>query len=114
MPHPIPFEGQNCVIAEDQPEYIPLPALVVDPEECRVISCWELTPEEVVKVIETRQIWLSQLTFGNALQPQLLTVDRPFSFVTTDEGELQSGIWKESAGAPSTKPSLAEVIDARD
>lgn len=74
----IKFEGVNIVYAEDQPEYNPLPAFKVpnDPQG-RIICCWQLTWKERLKVLFRGQIWHHILAFNNALQPQLLEVDRP-------------------------------------
>lgn len=74
---PIEFEGQNAVYAKDQPEYIPLPVCKLDGKEGEVISCWELTEEEKAEVARTGRLWLSVWTFRQALQPLLLTVERP-------------------------------------
>lgn len=75
----IEFEGQTTVIAKEQPEYLPMPARVdrSDPE-CRVTCCWQLTPEEIKRIVETGVVWHQILTFGGPLQPQLLVVERPF------------------------------------
>lgn len=76
---PIEFEGQTVVIAKDQPQYLPLPARrVANDPEGRVTCCWQLTPEERAVVARTGQIWQQVLTFGDPLQPQILSVLRPF------------------------------------
>ncbi len=75
---PVEFEQQNIVIAKDQPEYLPLPAHVVDEPERRVISCWQLTFWERVRLLFTGRIWFTQMTFGHPLQPQLPQVRSPF------------------------------------
>lgn len=73
---PIKFEESNVVIAEDQPEYLPLPAYVDDEE---TITCWQLTWKERFKIFFTGILWFRQMNFGRSLQPQLPTVDRPFA-----------------------------------
>lgn len=72
---PIAFKEQNCVYAENQPEYLPLPARKTDGQ---VISCWGLTLRERLKVLLTGRVWYSVLTFGKPLQPQHPQVDSPF------------------------------------
>lgn len=73
---PVTFKEQNCVFAEDQPEYLPLPChKTVDGE---VVSCWKLTFRERVKLMFTGRMWWSVLTFGHPLQPQCPHVDYPF------------------------------------
>ena len=74
--HPIEFPEQNSVLAEDQPEYLPLPSHRADDGE--VISCWSLSWRERLRVLWTGRLWLRQLTFGELLQPQLLEVESPF------------------------------------
>lgn len=75
---PLNFEGANAVFGANQPEYTPLPAECVgNPETGQINTCWELSPEEIKRVQETGKIWLSVLTFGQPLQPVLLTADKP-------------------------------------
>ena len=72
---PIEFEGVNVVYGANQPEYIPLPGQRRG--ECgELLTCWELTPDEIKKIQETGKIWLSILTFGQPLQPVRLSVDK--------------------------------------
>lgn len=72
---PIEFPGSNVVFGKDQPEYKPLPALVIQDSLGSVITCWELTDEEIEELTRTKRLYLKQLTFGNPLQPLLPTVD---------------------------------------
>ena len=74
--YPIEFPEQNLVLAEDQPEYLALPAHRTDDGE--VISCWSLSWRERFRVLWTGRLWLRQLTFGELLQPQLPEVESPF------------------------------------
>lgn len=71
------FPGHNVVIAKDQPDYLPMPALAIANPEREVICCWQLSDEERAKVAETGVIWHSVWTFGKPLQPQMLAVDEP-------------------------------------
>lgn len=80
---PIEFEGMNAVFGKNQPEYRPLPAEVRGKSR-EVVTCWELSPEELKKVQETGRIWVSILTFGHPYQPTLLDVEKPAPF---DENE---------------------------
>lgn len=70
---PIKFEGHNVVYAENQPEYNPLPAFKA--ENGTIVTCWELTNEDFERIVETRRIYLSVMTFNNPLQPIYLTTD---------------------------------------
>ena len=70
---PIKFEGHNVVYAENHPEYNPLPAFKA--ENGTIVTCWELTKEDFERIVETRRIYLSVMTFNNHLQPVYLTTD---------------------------------------
>lgn len=72
---PVRFPEQTQIWAEDQPPYLPLPAYVNERES---ISCWGLSWRERLKVFFTGRLWLRQCNYGQPLQPQALTVDRPF------------------------------------
>ena len=69
-------EEKEVVYAKDQPQYLPLPA-VVKGQEGRVITHWKLSWKERFRVLFYGSLWLQQLTFGSALQPQLPTVEEP-------------------------------------
>ena len=71
------FPEQTVVFAKDQPEYFPLPAYMHNDVDGRITCCWELSWGEVIKLIFTRKIWHTVLTFYGRLQPQLLEVDKP-------------------------------------
>lgn len=73
---PTEFDGHNIVYAKDQPQYLPLPAHVSDYDGV-VTSCWHLTLRERLKMLLTGRLWLQQMAFGQALQPQRPSVDRP-------------------------------------
>ena len=73
---PIKFPGQNVILGENQPEYEPLPALVVpNDERGTIITCWELTDAEIELLVKTKRFYLSQYTFNSPLQPILLVVE---------------------------------------
>lgn len=72
---PTKFKQSNVVFAEDQPEYLPLPAY--KDNNGLVISCWSFTLRERIKVLFTGRIWWSVLTFNRPLQPQMPSVDLP-------------------------------------
>ena len=75
---PLNFDGSNIVFGVNQPEYEPLPAeFVGKPETGQINTCWELSPDELKQIQETGKIWVSILTFGQPLQPVLVSVDKP-------------------------------------
>lgn len=75
---PIEFEQQTVILAKDQPEYQPLPVHIGSSSEGEIISCWELSDEDIAQLTKTRKLWLSQLTFGQMFQPQLPCAYNPF------------------------------------
>lgn len=72
---PIKTKQTNIVYGEGQEDYQPLPAW--RNEEGQVVTCWELTDEEVQRIIESKKIYLMQLTFNQALQPVSLHSENP-------------------------------------
>lgn len=73
---PIKFKHQNITFAENQLEYMPLPALKIDSQNGEVVSCWKMTFIERVKVLITGKVWVSLLTFNKPLTPSYLAVNR--------------------------------------
>jgi hypothetical protein len=74
----ISFPEQTKVIAENQPEYSPLPAHRFRHEaEGRIACCWRLTWRERFTLLFTGKVWHQVLTFGHSLQPQKLTIEKP-------------------------------------
>lgn len=72
------FPERNVIFAEDQPQYLPLPAhRALYDLEGRVTCCWVLSFRERLQVLLTGRIWHQVLTFNQPLQPQLLTTAKP-------------------------------------
>lgn len=79
------------VIGKDQPEYAPMPAYISP--DGQVIACFKLDPQEIQRVSQTGEIWLSVLTFNRGFEPVFLTTDPADLFLdptpnqegTTDE-----------------------------
>lgn len=63
------LEQKEIVYAENQPEYIPLRALVSSGYDRRVISRWTLTEEQRKAILNGADIYLELSTFGQPLQP---------------------------------------------
>lgn len=71
----IDFPEAHIVIAENQPEYLPMPAYIYDD---RVITCcWKLSLRERLVILLTGKIWHSVWAFRKALQPQRLDAFKP-------------------------------------
>lgn len=71
---PIEFPGTNCVYGKDQDNVEPLPVHKFDTGE--VLSCWELSPDEIEKVHQTGCIWLIVHTFNTSLPPVFITANK--------------------------------------
>jgi hypothetical protein len=71
---PIDFKGANVVFGKGQPEYRPLP---VYSDGICVTSCWKPDFTERLQILLTGRIFVSQFTFGQALQPQLIQAYNP-------------------------------------
>ena len=87
---PIEFKGANVVFAKDQPEYLQLPAFKDD--EGNVITEWELTDRERLKIFNGENLRLSLLTFNQPLQPV-----RPYLVSELHEDEKKDKGKKKSA-----------------
>lgn len=74
---PLKFDTANVVFAANQPEYEPLPAEYRGGKSGEILTCWELSPDELKRIQETGKIWLAVLTFGQPLQPVYLSVEKP-------------------------------------
>lgn len=80
---PIKFKHQNVVFAENQDEYLNLPALKLDSGE--VISCWKMSFKERLTVLFTGKVWLSLLSFNKPLTPSLLSINRKELYTHSDD-----------------------------
>lgn len=76
---PINFKEANEIFAENQKDYLPLPAFI-DPNDPKgqVICCWKLTFKERLKLLFSGIIWCGLLSFRRPLTPHFLTIDYPF------------------------------------
>lgn len=72
------LESKEFVIAKDQPEYIPLPALPIHSDMGPgVLTRWEFTLEEREQIAKGADLWVQHLTFGGPLQPVAFTIECP-------------------------------------
>lgn len=78
---PIEFEEQTNVATSNEPNMESLPCCMLANQ---VISCWELTPEEMERVNETGKIYVSILS-GEYVFPMFLTTDKNDLFIYPQE-----------------------------
>jgi hypothetical protein len=67
----------ESVFAKDQPQYLPLPSIIIPGPDGEVLTRWELTNEEKALLLSGGSIYLSIWTFGQPLQPIKLRVATP-------------------------------------
>lgn len=75
--HPIEFAEQNTLAGSNQPNVEPLPCCRLGGQ---VISCWELTPEEIETIKQTGKIYVS-VQSGSCVYPMFLTTDKNDLFI---------------------------------
>ena len=71
----IKFKECNCIFAEDQFEYQPLPAHRSG--DGIVTSCWKLSFWERIGILFSGCLFVQTLTFRHPLQPLKLLVGKP-------------------------------------
>ncbi len=83
---PIKFTESNRIYAENQEDYLPLPAFV-DPNDERgsVISCWKLSLKERIILLFTGKLWVALLMFGQPLSPSYFTVKKSDVIIKTKD-----------------------------
>jgi hypothetical protein len=86
---PIEFNGSNVVFAKDQKQYDPLPTFR---DKVQVVSCWELTEDEMAEINKTGVVWLSQLHYGQPLQPVRLDTLQPLAVMIGNLNVLESDV----------------------
>lgn len=79
---PIEFEEQNTLATSNEPNIEPLPCRVMP--DGQVISCWQLSPEEIEQINKTGRIYVSQLSGGYVI-PIFLTADKHDLFIYPNE-----------------------------
>lgn len=80
---PIKFEQCNVTFAEEQPEYIPLPAH--RDREGIVTTCWGFTLLERFRILMHGKMYWQQLTFNHPLQPVKPDISNPLVSPTRPE-----------------------------
>ena len=70
---PKDFKEKNVLLGNEQPEYLSLPAFKKDSSQGDVITCWNLSFKERLRILFKGEIWLHVLTFNNSFPPIFLT-----------------------------------------
>lgn len=82
----IDFPETNVIFAENQPEYLPLPAYKHGDKQGSVTMCFELSAEEIASILRTGKIWMTVLTFNEPLLPIGLSTRSPFDMPPPEGG----------------------------
>jgi len=78
---PINFNDSNCIYAENQKPYLPLPAFKHNDDWQCVSACWYLNLIERIVILFTGRIYTTLPTFGKPLTPQKLSIINPVNNV---------------------------------
>ena len=73
---PKQFPEANVVFAKDQSEYQPLPAFKSESQYGEIITCWNLTFKERLRVLIKGEIWLSLISFNKPINPSFITTKK--------------------------------------
>lgn len=88
-----------------QPQYMGLPALVSRDPQRRVLSRWELSPEEREMIANGADVYVSLMTFGAPYQPTVVFVANKADAY----GGLKSSVARDYGLAPAeAQPRGAE------
>lgn len=85
---PVKFKEHNVVFAENQKEYLPLPAFKNDSPHGEVISCWKLSWVERLRILFTGKLWVELLSFNKPLTPSFFSTKKSDMFreVSAEKG----------------------------
>ena len=108
---PIDFPETNTIIAENQPPYIPLPALYIPDNMGTVLTCFELAPDELEEVLRTKKIWVTMLTFRQPFQPFMMSTEKPVLDGVVPE-DLQAAFqFDDTKVSDAAKPPIESGFD---
>lgn len=80
------LEELEIIFAKSQPEYRPLRALLAR-DTGRILTRWSPTPAQRQAIVEGADVFLEVMTFGQPLQPVLLSIgERPDAHYLVEMG----------------------------
>ena len=105
-----PEGARVIIVAENQPEYLPLPVLRLPNGE--VLSRWVLSDDERKLIAETGEMYLTVCTFNHpdGLQPVMLTVERPC--IRQQEVRGQTVMYFSQHSEPEALAAEATQVDS--
>ncbi len=81
------YNVAETVFAENQPEYMRLPAVKLVAPDHQVLTRWELSDEDRKKIAEGADVYLWVSTFGQPLQPVAVEVATAKEIMERDESK---------------------------
>ena len=109
------FKERNVEIAKDQKEYRTIPTCVIHEQQSRFISKFLLSEEDLERINRTKSLWHIQFTFGQAMQPILLTSESPFKTKEEQKKAIELRLQTEKAQAKANQENEEnEVIRKYD
>lgn len=68
----------EIVIAKDQPEYLPLPAMRIgDPSAGVLLARWRMSWRERIRALFSGDVYVQIMTFGRPVQPLSVSTEVP-------------------------------------
>jgi hypothetical protein len=83
---PIDFPGRNIIFAENQKEYLPLPAHLT--KDGIVTCCWKLSFLERIRLLFSGRLFLTTVTFNTPLQPLLPSIHNPIPDINKENNSF--------------------------
>lgn len=69
----VEFPYQDDIAAKDHAEYLPLPYMSLRDERGSLVFCFEGNEQEREQFAKTGKLYVSLMTFGNPIQPIMVT-----------------------------------------
>lgn len=112
----IKFEQQQIILAENQPEYTPLPVNInPDANGCPYSACLQFSPAELQQIAENDgKLFITQLTNGNLFAPIRVSIDLPHDISVLSKEELIVRIIQIEALREKEKEQSKEVPNSFD
>lgn len=89
---PVKFAESNMVFGAGQSEYKELPALAT--EDGQIITFWKMSLVERLRVLFSRGVWLSMITFNRGVSPVYMTTKKS-DLIDESEGVVLSELERE-------------------
>lgn len=85
----VKFNQSNVILGKTQSQYNDLHAHIRTDKNRSVISCFELSKEEIKEVAKTGKIWHTQQVFDQNYNPILLQTNDPFIQIIEPRNEKE-------------------------